>query len=136
MTTIVMFAWGPAIRNGVVYTEQYIRRIFAGFCKFSTLPWRMVLFTDKENADLAVPLGVEKRVFDMIEWRGCLPKLYAHSAEAGLTGIQLSQPHLNDLETIYANTVDRGIPLLSYPRAAAEAALAAGRDLRGRVHCG
>lgn len=53
----------------------------------------------------------------------------------GLTGIQLSQPHLNDMETIYANTVDRGIPLLNFDRATAESALAAGRDLHGRVHC-
>jgi hypothetical protein len=52
----------------------------------------------------------------------------------GLTGINLTQPHLNNLETIYAHTVDRGLPLLGFDRATAEAALAAGRDLRGRVH--
>ncbi len=54
----------------------------------------------------------------------------------GLSGINLSQPHLNDMETIYANTVDLGVPLIGFHRPTAEAALAAGRDLRGRVHCG
>lgn len=52
----------------------------------------------------------------------------------GLTSIQMSQPHLNDMEKIYRNTVDKGITLLGFDRRAAEAALSAGRDLRGRVH--
>ncbi len=53
----------------------------------------------------------------------------------GLRAINLSQPELNDMEKIYANTVDRGINLLGLPRRAAETAVAQGRDLRGRVHC-
>ena len=36
------------------------------------------------------------------------------------------------METIYRNTVDRGILLLGLDAAVAAAA---GRDLRGRVHC-
>lgn len=52
-----------------------------------------------------------------------------------LTGINMSQPHYNDMEKIYRHTIDLGIPLLSFNRATAEAALAAGRTLRGRVHC-
>ena len=55
------------------------------------------------------------------------------SAMPGLTGIAMSQPHLNDMEVIYRHTVDKGIPLLGFnPKAVAEA-LAAGRPLRGRV---
>jgi hypothetical protein len=53
----------------------------------------------------------------------------------GLHAIALSQPELNDMEKIYSHTVDRGINLLGLPRQAAEAALAGGRNLRGRVHC-
>jgi hypothetical protein len=53
----------------------------------------------------------------------------------GLHAINLSQPELNDMETIFTHTIDRGINLLGLPRAAAEAALACGRNLRGRVHC-
>jgi len=32
----------------------------------------------------------------------------------GLNGINLSQPHLNDMEKIYRNTVDRGIKILGF----------------------
>jgi hypothetical protein len=54
---------------------------------------------------------------------------------SGLYAINLSQPHLNNMERIYAATVDRGINIIGFDRATAEATLAAGRDLRGRVHC-
>lgn len=53
----------------------------------------------------------------------------------GLHAINLSQPHLNDMEKIYRHTVDKGIKLLNLTREAAQAALARGRDLRGQVHC-
>ncbi len=51
----------------------------------------------------------------------------------GLTGINMSQPHLNNMEIIYQHTVDKGIPLLGLDRKATEAAVAAGRDLHGLV---
>lgn len=54
----------------------------------------------------------------------------------GLHAIQLSQPELNDMEHVYCQTVDRGIKLLGLKREAADAALAAGHDLHGQVHCG
>jgi hypothetical protein len=50
-----------------------------------------------------------------------------------LHAIAMSQPELNDMERVYQNTVDRGIKLISFRSAAAEEALAAGRDLRGCV---
>lgn len=53
----------------------------------------------------------------------------------GLHAINLSQPHLNDMEKVYRHTVDRGIKLLNLTRDAADAALARGRDLRGQAHC-
>lgn len=52
----------------------------------------------------------------------------------GLYAVNLSQPELNDMERIFAHTVDKGIVLLGLQRWAAERALAAGRDLHGRVH--
>ena len=51
----------------------------------------------------------------------------------GMFGINLSQPHLNDMEKIYRNTVDKKIPLLGFDRQWTERALAEGRDLKGRV---
>lgn len=52
-----------------------------------------------------------------------------------LYAINLSQPHLNNMEKIFAHTVDKGITILDLDRKAAEAAIAQGRDLHGFVHC-
>lgn len=53
----------------------------------------------------------------------------------GLYAVNVSQPHLNEMETIYRNTVDKGIKLLGLDRAHAEEAVKAGRNLHGCVHC-
>jgi len=53
----------------------------------------------------------------------------------GVSAVAMSQPHLNDMETIYRHTVDRGIQLVRFSRQVAEAALAVGRDLHGNVQC-
>ncbi|MBN1506883.1 MAG: hypothetical protein JW955_08555 [Sedimentisphaerales bacterium] len=55
---------------------------------------------------------------------------------AGVHAFNVTQPHLNDAETVFLNTVDRGIQLLGFDRQAAEQALRQGRDLHGNVHCG
>lgn len=52
----------------------------------------------------------------------------------GLYAVAMSQPHLNDMETIFRHTVDKGIPLIGLNRQAAERALASGRWLHGRAH--
>jgi len=57
------------------------------------------------------------------------------SSIPGLSCINMSQPQYNDMEEIYRHTVDCGIVLNNFSRAAAEEALAAGRDLHGNVHC-
>jgi hypothetical protein len=57
---------------------------------------------------------------------------------AGLSGVHavnVTQPVLNDMETIFRNTIDRGINLIGLEREAARQALACGRQLHGRVHC-
>ena len=53
----------------------------------------------------------------------------------GLTAINLSQPEYNDMEIIFTNTIYRDLKILGLNRAAAEEALARGRDLHGSVHC-
>lgn len=55
------------------------------------------------------------------------------AAMRGMHGFNMSQPHLNDMEKVYANTVDREVVLLSLSRSAVDEALTRGRDLRGRV---
>ena len=52
----------------------------------------------------------------------------------GCKALAMSQPHLNDMETIYRNTIDRGIKLIGFNPQAAKAALDSGRDLHGNVH--
>jgi hypothetical protein len=51
-----------------------------------------------------------------------------------LYAINMSQPEYNDMEAIYANTVDKGINIIGLDRSAAEEAIARGRELHGRVH--
>jgi hypothetical protein len=53
----------------------------------------------------------------------------------GVYAVQMSQPEYNDMEKIFKNTIDKGIPLLRLPREAAQSALQQGRDLHGLVHC-
>jgi hypothetical protein len=52
----------------------------------------------------------------------------------GLYAINLTQPELNDMDIVYNHTVDKGIRILGLDRKAAEAALAAGRNIHGSIH--
>jgi hypothetical protein len=54
----------------------------------------------------------------------------------GLTAFNMSQPQLNDMETIWRHTVDRGLLVLDANGVVVQRARAAGRALRGRVHVG
>lgn len=49
--------------------------------------------------------------------------------------VNMSQPELNGLETIFQNTVDKGIKLIGMPVDVGREAVAGGRNLRGNVHC-
>ncbi len=53
----------------------------------------------------------------------------------GLHAINMSQPEYNKMDVVFDHTVDKGIVVIGLPREAAAAALARGRNLRGRVHC-
>lgn len=44
----------------------------------------------------------------------------------GYHAFNLSQPHYNDMESIYRNTVDKGIPILGLDRGTADQAVARG----------
>jgi hypothetical protein len=52
----------------------------------------------------------------------------------GLTAVNVSQPHLNNMDLVYPHTVDRGLAMIGFMGDWATKARAAGRDLRGRVH--
>lgn len=57
------------------------------------------------------------------------------AAMPGVYGVNMTQPHLNNLETAFRATIDRGVPLLGFDRDVAQQLLDQGRDLRGKVHC-
>jgi hypothetical protein len=54
---------------------------------------------------------------------------------SGLHALNMTQPALNDVETILSQTVDKQINLLGFDRPMAEGVLQQGRPLHGRVHC-
>jgi hypothetical protein len=54
---------------------------------------------------------------------------------SGVYAVNITQPALNDLETIFRHTIDQGINLIGLDRQAAEQAQRQGRPLHGRVHC-
>jgi hypothetical protein len=53
----------------------------------------------------------------------------------GLTAINMSQPHLNDMEMIYQYTVDQGIKIIDLDPAWVQKAVDLGRRLYGHVAC-
>ena len=53
----------------------------------------------------------------------------------GLYAVNLSQPQLNDMETVFRHTVDKGLNLLELTPGATAAAVESGRDLHALVHC-
>ncbi len=57
-------------------------------------------------------------------------------ARDNLSGINMSQPELNDMEKIYTATVDRGKIIIGMPEPEIVRAGACGRPLRGLVHSG
>ena len=52
----------------------------------------------------------------------------------GVYGINMSQPEYNDMETIYRNTVDKGIKILSFNPSQAEKDKAREGSFRGNMH--
>lgn len=53
-----------------------------------------------------------------------------------ISSVNMSQPHLNNMQTIYAATIERGIPIIGMPEAEVVRAVQAGVDLKGLVHSG
>lgn len=83
--------------------------------------------------------GCDQRIFDEFNGGGIHfcgrgdHYIEAMSEMRSLSCITLSQPHYNNMETIYRNTIDKGIRLLALPQPAIDAAAKEGRNLRGLV---
>jgi len=52
-----------------------------------------------------------------------------------LYAINLSQPHLNDMDVIYANTIERNIRIVGFDNDTAQQAQKQGRIFNGKIHC-
>jgi hypothetical protein len=108
--TIACFAWqglkrGPVVRTND--TAMYLRRLHEGLRRNTSLPWRMVFFADQQHMDVPVPDGVDKREFDPPSKVGCMPKLYAHSPDACLSGRVV----IMDIDTVITGDMD---PVLAW----------------------
>ncbi len=57
------------------------------------------------------------------------------TAIEGVGTIDMSQPRCNNMEIIFANTIERGINLIGMPEHWVDEQLAEGMDFKGRVHC-
>jgi hypothetical protein len=57
------------------------------------------------------------------------------SDSPGLHAVNMTQPELNNMDMILANTVDKGIKLLNLHPDATATAVREGRDLKHQVHC-
>ena len=53
----------------------------------------------------------------------------------GLSAFNMSQPHMNDMEKVYKNTVDKGIVIIGLNTETVEYSAKIGRDLKGKVQC-
>ena len=107
MTTVVCFAWGPVIRTSEDGSGPYVTRLYNALVRHSSVPWKMVLFADRDNMVGAYPDTVEVRPLKPVTWEGCLPKLYIHAPQAGLSGRVL----VIDLDTVICGDMD---PFLSW----------------------
>ena len=84
----------------------------------------------ERRIDPAVETALEDQWRAFIEGRNGHGPVFAPGRPAGVpAGIEWPAIPIND-------AIDRGIVILGLERHAAEAALAAGRELRGRVQCG
>ena len=81
---VICFLWGgwPGEGRGA----DYVRRLRDAVARNLPLPHRFIAFCDAANAVAVAREGVEVRPLDPPSWRGCLPKLYAYSPDAGLAG--------------------------------------------------
>lgn len=52
-----------------------------------------------------------------------------------LYAINLSQPHLNDMNVIYANTIEKDIRITGFDYATAKQAQKIGKRFNGKIHC-
>ena len=114
--------WGLLHRGGVIIRNDAVMNISGNMYKEFVQPH-------------------DKRIIDTfgggIHFCGKGDHYIAHVSQIkGLSTFNMSQPEYNDMEIIYQNTIDKGIIIIGMPAYEVKRAVEAGRNLRGRVHCG
>lgn len=97
MITVVCCLWGDWPAKG--WGEEYVVRLKRGVERNLSVPHRFVCFAD---GVARVPDGIEARELQSPVWRGCLPKLFVYSPQAGLEGRVL----LFDLDNVIVGSLD------------------------------
>lgn len=97
MITVACCLWGAWPGEG--WGEEYVVRLYNGVARNLTVPYRFVCFADDVSR---VPEGIEARPLKAPSWKGCLPKIYLYSPEAGLEGRVL----LFDLDNVITGSLD------------------------------
>lgn len=97
MITVCCCLWGEWPAYG--WGEEYVARLKRAVERNLGLPHRFICFADNPER---VPDGIEARPLKALSWKGCLPKLYVYSSEAGLEGRVL----LFDLDNVIVGSLD------------------------------
>lgn len=82
------------------WSEEYCHRLYRGVTRNLSLDHEFICFADDPDRLKGAPFAVRK--LHTPSWKGCLPKLYVYSEQAGLSGRVL----LLDLDNVITGSLD------------------------------
>jgi hypothetical protein len=90
-TNIITFYWDGIDRPGwsdFCLGAEYINRLYRGICRNMSIPFEFHCFTNVSDMTPLLEKGINVKKLVPHSWRGCLPKLEAHSSinQAGMSG--------------------------------------------------
>lgn len=89
---VVCCLWGNWPEKG--WGPDYVDRLYRGVRRNLKQPFQFICFSD--NLDIDVDPGIQVRALLSPSWKGCLPKIYVYSPQAGLS----SRTLLFDLDNV------------------------------------
>lgn len=96
---VVCFLWGDWPGKG--WGPEYVRRLYRGVQRNLTLDHDFICFA--QEPDLLAGAPFEVRRLRAPSWKGCLPKLYAYSPDAGL---DYNHVLILDLDNVITGSLD------------------------------
>lgn len=107
---VVCFYWVGEAGSGwenVALARKYINNLYNGVKRNTTIPFNFICFMQDGLSIDGLDPNIDVRYFTAPEWKGRLPKLYAFSKKAGLSGRVV----IMDLDLLIAGNLD---DMLSY----------------------